>query len=105
MVKELDAANFDATINGENKLILVDLWAAWCGPCRRLSPIVDALAEEYAESIEVGKVNVDDNQDIAGRYGVQSIPTLLFFKNGKVVERSVGLRDKQDLAALIEKHK
>ena len=75
---------------------MVDFWAVWCGPCRMLSPTVDELAEVYADKIEVVKCNVDDCQEIAMEYGIRSIPTLLFFKEGQVVERTVGVLPRQE---------
>src|SRR3989338_890458 len=81
--------NFDTEING-GKPVLVDFWAEWCGPCKAVSPIVDQIATEYAGKLKVVKVNVDDNQDLASRYGIMSIPTLLFLKNGEEKDKIVG---------------
>ena len=89
MALELTAANFEETINS-GKPVMVDFWAAWCGPCRMVGPLVDELSNEYAETAHVGKVDVDSNQDIAAKYGVRNIPTILFFKNGEVVDKSGG---------------
>ena len=93
--------NFDQLINGDLP-VLVDFWAPWCGPCRMVSPFVDALAEEYAGKINVVKVNVDEQGDIAGRYRVSSIPNLITFKDGEVVEQSAGARPKALIAKMIE---
>jgi len=85
MALELTAANFEDTINS-GKPVMVDFWAQWCGPCRMVGPLVEELSDEYTETALVGKVDVDTNQDIAAKYGVRNIPTILFFKNGEVVD-------------------
>lgn len=84
--------------------MLVDFWAEWCGPCRMIAPTVEELATDYAGRVTVGKLNVDANPATAGQYGVRSIPTLLLFKGGEVVESVVGLADKGRLEAIIDKH-
>lgn len=89
-VTELTAQNFDEVISGSDKPVLVDFWASWCGPCRMMSPIVDDLAEQMASVLKVCKVNVEDNQDLAARFQVMSIPTLMLFKDGKAVHTVVG---------------
>lgn len=95
----LDGTNFAEILSAP--VALVDLWATWCGPCRMLSPTVDDIAEEYAGRVAVGKCNVDDNEEIAERYGVRSIPTLLFFKNGELAEKTVGLVSKQEIETIL----
>lgn len=85
-------------------LVLVDFWASWCGPCRMLSPIVDQLAEERTD-VRVGKVNVDEEQDLAQEYRIMTIPTLLLFKDGQKVASSVGVKSKADIVAMIEQAK
>lgn len=85
--------NFESEVLNSEKPVLVDFWASWCGPCRMLSPIVDEIAEEV-QTIKVGKVNVDEQQDLAGKFGVMSIPTLILFKNGQPVNKSVGAKSK-----------
>ena len=95
-VLTLNKDNFNAEVLENSGAVLVDFWASWCGPCMMLSPIVDELAEEV-EGITVGKVNVDENQELAIRYGIDSIPALLLFRGGKLAGRSVGLRSKEEL--------
>ena len=102
MAKVATVATFKDIISGP-KPVMVDFWAVWCGPCRMLSPTVDELAETYADKIDVVKCNVDDCQGIAMEYGIRSIPTLLFFKNGDVVDRSVGAVPRQEIVDIIEK--
>ena len=87
---------FDSLLEGE-KLVIVDFWATWCGPCRMLSPLLDEVEEEMSDKITVVKVNVDDADEIAMRYRIMSIPTLLFFKNGQVVDKTVGAMPKSTL--------
>ena len=82
--------SFDAAL-AQGKLMMVDFWAVWCGPCRMLAPMVDDLAEKYDGKVVVGKVNVDEEQELAIRYGVMSIPTVIFFKDGKEIDRKVGV--------------
>ena len=85
-------------------VVLVDFWAEWCGPCRRLAPTVDALASEFDGRATVTKLNVDENPNVTGRYAVRGIPTLLLFKEGQLAETIVGLRAKEDIAQMIEHH-
>ena len=89
-----------ADILQDDKLVIVDFWAVWCGPCRMLSPIVDQIAEEMADKVTVVKCNVDDCEEIAMQYRIMSIPTLIFFKNGEIVDRTVGAMPK---SALVER--
>lgn len=103
-VQVLTDQNFEETVLAASRPVLVDFWAAWCGPCRRLLPIVDALAEELHGSITIGKLNVDENRLTAGRFRIRSIPTLLLFKGGQVVESIVGLADKAHLTQVIGRH-
>ena len=100
MTKIITENNF-SEITAAGGLIIIDFWATWCGPCRMLSPIVDELADELAGKVTVAKCNVDDCPDIAADYGIRSIPTLIFLKDGQVVERSVGVRSKEDLLGII----
>ncbi len=101
MAKVATNTNFSELLQGNN-LIIVDFWATWCGPCRMLSPILDEVEEEMAGQISVVKVNVDDADEIAAQYRIMSIPTLLFFKNGQLVDKTVGAMPK---AVLVEKIK
>ena len=101
-VKTFTDNNFDdETSKG---VVLVDFWAEWCGPCRRLAPTVDALASEFDGRATVAKLNVDENPNVPGRFAVRGIPTLLLFKEGKLAETIVGLRAKEDIAQMIERH-
>ena len=102
-IKQITPENFDSVVN-DSLPVLVDFWAPWCGPCRSLSPIVDEVADELAGKLAVAKCHVDDNQDLAMKYGVMSIPTLIVFKNGEEIDRSVGALPKTRLQALLEKH-
>lgn len=95
-------SNFQAEVAQSPMPVLVDFWAPWCGPCRAVSPIVEELAKEYTGKVKVGKLNVDENQDTAGQFGVMSIPTLLFFKNGKPVDSIVGVKSKEDIRHKME---
>jgi thioredoxin 1 len=103
-IQELTEANFDRSLEAAGLPVLVDFWAEWCGPCKRLGPIVDALATELSGRLTVAKLNVDDNPGIAGRFGIRGIPTLLLFKNGEIVESVVGLVGKDELKRTIEPH-
>ena len=101
-VKTFTDNNFDdETSKG---VVLVDFWAEWCGPCRRLAPTVDALASEFDGRATVAKLNVDENPNVPGRFAVRGIPTLLLFKEGQLAETIVGLRAKEDIAQMIERH-
>ena len=99
MAKVATNATFDELLQDE-KLVIVDFWAVWCGPCRMIAPILDQISEEMADKVTVVKCNVDDCDDVAMRYRIMNIPTLLFFKNGEMVDRSVGAVPK---SALVEK--
>ena len=101
-VKTLTDSNFDD--EKKSGVLLVDFWAEWCGPCRRLGPTVDALATEFDGRATVAKLNVDENPTIPERYAVRGIPTLLLFKEGELTETIVGLRGKEDIAKMIERH-
>ena len=97
MELKINSENFEKEVLNSNKPVLIDFYADWCGPCKMMAPIVKELAEELQGKAKVGKINVDENQDLAMEYNVMSIPTLLIFKNGKEFKRFVGVRDKHEL--------
>lgn len=97
----LTSANFEAEVLKSDKPVLVDFWATWCGPCRMLAPILDEIATEKAGVIKVGKVNVDDAQELAAKFGITSIPTLILFKDGKPVATTVGFMQKAELEKFV----
>jgi thioredoxin 1 len=103
-VKDVTDSSFEAEVLQANQPVLVDFWAAWCGPCLALAPTVDALAEQYQGNAKVVKLNVDENPATAARYAVRGIPTLIVFNKGGEVERSVGFTSKDSLAKLIDRH-
>lgn len=98
--QELTVDTFDSTVN--NGVTLVDFWAEWCGPCRMMTPVLDQLASEYAGKAKIAKVNVDNEQDLAIKFDISSIPALLVFKDGKVAKRFVGVTAKGELAAALD---
>ena len=99
---KVEDASWDTEVMKAPELVMVDFWAVWCGPCQMVAPIVDELANEYAGKVKVRKLNTDENPEVAGRYQVMSIPTILFFKNGQVVEKLVGARPKRQSKEVID---
>jgi thioredoxin 1 len=104
MALEITDANFEELVLRSDKPVLVDFWAEWCGPCRMVGPVVEELSTEYAGKAVIGKVNVDNNSGISAKYGIRNIPTLLFFKNGEVVEKHVGVAAENILAGKLDSH-
>lgn len=94
--------NFEDEVLKSDIPVLVDFWASWCGPCRMLAPTIEQIAEEYEGKAKVGKINVDDEPELAAKFGIASIPTVLVFKNGEVTDTSVGLRPKAQIAAMLD---
>lgn len=101
---EVTTLNFEEEVLKADKPVLLDFWASWCGPCKMLSPIVEEIAEAY-DDIKVGKVNVDEQSELAQQYKIMSIPTLLIFKDGKLKETSIGVKSKTDILTLLNKYK
>lgn len=103
MEKKFTAANFEAEVLQSDKPVLVDFYADWCGPCKMMAPLVDQLAAEYEGKAVVGKLNIDDEEDIAAQYRVMTIPTLAVFKNGKLVDKLIGVNPKEAVKAMLDK--
>ncbi len=103
-VSEVSDGSFEADVLQSDRPVLVDFWAAWCGPCRMLAPTDEAVAEKYAERARVVKLNVDENPSVSQRYGIKGIPTLILFKGGKEEERVVGATSKEAISRMIDKH-
>jgi len=102
MALEITDANFEELVLKSDKPVLVDFWAEWCGPCRMVGPVVEEMSKEYEGKAVIGKVNVDLNSNISATYGIRNIPTLLYFKNGQVVDKQVGVVPKATLAAKLD---
>ena len=101
MAKEFTDANFDELLSS-NKVVLADFWATWCGPCKAMGPSIDELAAEYEGQALIGKVDVEENNDLAEKYAIRSVPTLIFFKDGEMVDKVVGLQSKAAIEAKIK---
>ena len=102
MAQAVNDSNFDAVVTASDQPVVVDFWATWCGPCRMISPIVDQMAEKYAGRVNVVKCNVDESSEVPVKFGIRNIPTLLFFKNGELVDRLVGAAPQAELEKKIE---
>ena len=98
---KLDESNFDREVNQNEKAVIVDFWAEWCGPCKMIAPLLDEIAKEKRESVKVAKVNVDENQSLSFKYNIRAIPSLLFFKNGQLRDQLTGMTSKKDLLGRI----
>ncbi len=101
-IQNLNTDTFESVIADSSKPVLVDFWAPWCGPCKAIAPILDELAEELGEKVDICKVDVDNNAEIAGKFNIRAIPTLLIFKGGEVVDQVVGMTSKADLQSKLE---
>ena len=101
MALQITDANFEELL-GTGKPMVLDFWAEWCGPCRMVSPIIDELAQEYEGRVTIGKINVDENGDVVGRVGIRNIPTVIFFKNGEMVDKIVGATSKDKFKEKVE---
>lgn len=104
MAIELTDGNFQEKVEDQEGLSIIDFWAVWCGPCRMIAPIMEELSDEYDGKVTVGKVDVDNNRQVSMKYGIRSIPTILFIKNGEVVDKQVGVTSKAHLVQKIEQH-
>lgn len=104
MALEFTDSSFKTDVLGSDKLTVVDFWAEWCGPCRAIGPVIEDLSKEYNGKINVGKLNVDHNPEVSINYGITSIPAILFFKNGQVVDKLVGAQPKSNFVKKIEQH-
>ena len=103
-IVEFTDLNFEQEVLKSDKPVLVDFWAEWCAPCRMIAPAVEAIADQYSDRAKVGKLNVDQNLNVTGRYSIRRIPQLLIFKSGQIQEQVVGVTSKEPLAKLLEKH-
>jgi thioredoxin 1 len=104
LIKHVTDTSFQADVLQSDTPVLVDFWAEWCGPCKAIAPILDEVSQTYGTRLQVTKVNIDDNQQVPGKYGIRSIPTLMLFKNGEAVGTKIGLRSKADLTSFIDAH-
>jgi thioredoxin 1 len=103
-IKHVTDASFDGDVLKSDKPVLVDYWAEWCGPCKMIAPILDEVARDYGDKVQIAKMNVDENQEIPARFGIRGIPTLMMFKGGELVATKVGALPKAQLASFIDSH-
>jgi thioredoxin 1 len=101
-VKEFTDSNFETEVIQSTEPVLVDFWAEWCGPCRMLAPTIDKIANDYAGKVKVGKLDTDSNREVAMKYGISAIPTVILFKGGQVAQKFVGLRQEKDFKAALD---
>ena len=104
MATQVTDSNFKTTVLDSDKVALIDFWAEWCGPCKALTPIIEEMSKEYEGKAVIGKLDVDSNPETAMKYGIRNIPTILFIKNGQVVDKQVGAVPKANLVAMLNKH-
>jgi thioredoxin 1 len=104
MALQVTDANFKEKVLDSDKVVMLDFWAEWCGPCRAIAPLVDELSKQYEGKAVIGKVDVDHNPDISMKYGIRNIPTILFIKNGQVVDKQVGAAPRPILEGILQKH-
>jgi len=103
-IKQVTDATFEDDVLKSDKLVLVDYWAEWCGPCKMIAPILDEVSSDYEDKVSIAKVNVDDNQETPAKYGIRGIPTLMLFKNGQLVDTKVGALSKSQLTLFLDNH-
>jgi thioredoxin 1 len=103
-IKHVTDSSFEADVLQAGKPVLLDFWAEWCGPCKMITPILEEVAKEYGDKIQIAKMNVDENQEIPAKFGIRGIPTLILFKNGEIAAQKVGALAKSQLTAFIDSH-